>query len=97
MLYALELDAAGIPCGDVRRLQTRCTADGKLQARVTLSDTTHDGSTVTLEVDGADRYQPRIVNGRASLNLTGQSGTGARTLELVEPAGCFPVKQVVCD
>src|SRR5207253_5822331 len=45
----------GIPCGDLVSFQARCvhgSRGDKLQARLTLTDTSHSGQQVTISVDG---------------------------------------------
>jgi hypothetical protein len=87
----------GIPCGDLVSFQVRCIASGggdKLQARVTLTDTSHSGEQVTITVDG----NPNIVtiNGnKASLQIN-NPGAGAHTVQLTNPAGCFPAQMPTC-
>ena len=88
----------GITCGDVSAFQARCkntTSGNRLQAQVTLSDTSHSGETVTVTLDGA----PVIltINGnRARLSIK-ETTTGPHTFELTDPAGCFAPIVVECN
>ncbi len=89
----------GIPCEDVASFQARCktTRNGghKLLARVTLTDTSHSGEQVTISVDGA----PNVVNingQRAQLSIN-NAAPGEHTIELIDPAGCFPPVVTTCD
>ncbi|MDX1450577.1 MAG: hypothetical protein R3246_16130, partial [Acidimicrobiia bacterium] len=57
-------------------------------------DSSFDGMTLTVEVDGA----PRVVTisgsrARMQVPVPGPSAT----VELVEPAGCFPAQTVSCQ
>ena len=92
-----SLTGAGIPCGDIRNLRTRCVDPGsgnKLQLRLTLTDTSHDGEQVTVAVDG-EEHLLTIFGRRAGLSVSGAS-SGPHTVELTEPAGCFPEQVAVC-
>jgi hypothetical protein len=79
----------GIPCGDLVSFQVRCkhnNAGDKLQAKLTLTNTSHSGQTVTITVDG----NPNVVtiNGStATLSMPGP--LGQHTVTLTDPAGCF--------
>jgi hypothetical protein len=84
------ITAGGISCDDVASFQARCKPAGsghRLQARVTMTDTSHDGEQVTITVDGV--ATPVMIAGqRAQLSIQGQPGP--HTFELTDPAGCFP-------
>src|SRR5207237_5093931 len=87
----------GIPCGDLVSFQVRCksTRQGdKLQARLTLTDTSHSGEQVTITVDG-NPNQVTISGNQASLQIL-NPGVGAHTVELTNPAGCFPPSMPSC-
>ena len=87
----------GIPCGDLVSFQARCkhTVNGdKLQARVTLTDTSHSGEQVTITVDG-NPNQVTISGNQANLQIN-NPGVGAHTVELTNPAGCFPPSTPSC-
>jgi hypothetical protein len=84
-----------IPCQDISRFQARCRPGGNVQARVILTNTSHTGDVVTFSID-AFPYQATVgVNGRALLSVTGFN-PGIHTVELTDPAGCFPATTVNC-
>jgi hypothetical protein len=88
----------GIPCGDLVSFQARCksTSGGhKLQAKLTLTDTSHSGEQVTITVDGVPTSV--TINGdRAQLSINNPA-LGEHTIELTDPAGCFPPAVPSCD
>ena len=88
----------GIPCGDLRSFQARCQSNGsahRLQAKLTLTDTSHSGEKVTITVD--DRPFTVTINGnQAQLSLNNAS-LGQHTIVLTDPAGCFPPKVPSCE
>ena len=89
----------GIPCEDIASFQARCKTTGggahRLQARVTLTDTSHSGEQVTISVDGAPNVVT-ISGNRAQLSIN-NAAAGEHTLELTDPAGCFPPIVTTCD
>jgi chorismate synthase len=88
----------GIPCGDLVSFEVRCkvTAGGhKLQARLTLTDTSHSGEQVTITVDG-NPNQVTINGDKAQLQIDNPA-PGAHTVELTDPAGCFPPSNPSCN
>ena len=93
-LYAIDTGVdggGGIPCGDLVSFQVRCkSGDGgqKLQAKLTLTNTSHSGEKVTITVDG-NPFTVIINGNKAQLSLNNPA-PGAHTLELTDPAGCFP-------
>jgi len=88
----------GIPCGDLVSFQVRCQhgAQGdKLQAKLTLTNTSHSGEQVTISVDG----NPNVVtiNGnKAQLSINNEP-LGQHTVELTDPAGCFAPVNTNCN
>jgi len=91
------MGGGGIPCEDIRRFQTRClenTRGNLLQGRIIMNDTTHDGESVTFMVDGAPTVV-EIINGKAQWSVKG-AASGNHTVELTDPAGCFPLADVSC-
>ena len=88
----------GIPCGDLVSFQVRCKSGGggqKLQAKLTLTDTSHSGEQVTITIDG----EPTLatINGnKASLSINNPA-PGEHTVELTDPAGCFPPMVPSCN
>jgi hypothetical protein len=91
-LYALDATSSGggIPCGDLVSFQVRCkhnVGGDKLQAKLTLTNTSHSGQQITITVDG----NPNVVtiNGnKAQLQIPNEP-LGQHTVELTDPAGCF--------
>jgi hypothetical protein len=88
----------GIPCEDLLSFQARCKSSGggnKLQARLTLTDTSHSGEQVIITVDGVPT--PVTINGdRANLSINNPA-LGEHTIELTDPAGCFPPMVPSCN
>ncbi|MDX1384758.1 MAG: VCBS repeat-containing protein, partial [Thermoanaerobaculia bacterium] len=87
----------GIPCADTLRFQSRCVAPGgrnRLQVRLTMIDGSHDGEQVTVSVDG----DPRVltIGGNRAQMVINNAAPGPHTVELTEPAGCFPKAVRVC-
>jgi len=79
----------GIPCGDLVSFQVRCkhnTGGDKLQAKLTLTNTSHSGQQVTITVDG-NPNSVTINGNKATLSINGS--LGQHTVTLTDPAGCF--------
>jgi hypothetical protein len=88
----------GIPCGDLVSFQVRCKSGGggqKLQAKLTLTDTSHSGEQVTITVDG-DPTLVTINGNKAQLSINNPA-SGEHTVELTDPAGCFPPMMPSCN
>lgn len=89
---------AGIPCEDVDRLEARCVSPGagsnRLQARVFMTDTSHDGESVTIGVDGAPNVVT-IADDLASLLIV-DATSGAHTVSLDDPPSCVVPVVVNC-
>ena len=88
----------GIPCGDLVSFQVRCKPGGggnKLQAKLTLTNTSHSGEQVTITVDG----NPTLVtiNGNKAQLSINNPASGEHTVELTDPAGCFPPMMPSCN
>jgi hypothetical protein len=80
----------GIPCEDLVSFQVRCkrTANGdRLQAKLTLTNTSHSGAQVTITVDG-NPNSVTIRGNQARLQINNEP-LGQHTVELTDPAGCF--------
>jgi hypothetical protein len=96
---SLITGGGGIPCEDLRSFQVRCITTGsgghKLQAKLTLTDTSHSGEQVTVSVDGS----PNIVtiSGNKSQLSINNSAAGEHTVQLTDPAGCFPPIVTTCN
>jgi hypothetical protein len=90
-----ECETTGIPCNDIAGMIARCK-QGTLTVRVNLTDTSHTGETVTIDIDGVTHVLT-IVNRRANFSQGGQGGTGARTITLSDPAGCVSPVNTTCN
>jgi hypothetical protein len=89
--------AGGIPCGDLVSFQVRCKSSqgvDKLQARLTLTDTSHSGEQVTITVDG-NPNSVTISGNKAQLQIN-NAAPGTHTVELTDPAGCFAPQLPSC-
>ena len=87
----------GIPCGDLVSFQARCQSGGggqKLQAKLTLTNTSHSGEQVTITVDG--NPTPVTINGNKAQLSINNPAPGEHTVELTDPAGCFPPSMPSC-
>ena len=91
--------SGGDPCLDFTSLIARCVGGGMVQARVTLlNNISHTGEVVTFQVDGTGYTATIGDNGthsRAQISVAGYS-SGAHTVELVDPVGCFTPRVVTC-
>ena len=89
----------GIPCEDLVSFQVRCKPTGggghKLQARLTLTDTSHSGEQVIITVDG-NPTSVTINGNRGQLQLNNPA-SGEHTVALTDPVGCFPPAVASCD
>jgi outer membrane protein assembly factor BamB len=88
----------GIPCADLVSFQARCKSSGggnKLQAQLTLTNTSHSGEQVTITVDG--NPTPVTINGNKAQLSINNPGPGEHTIELTDPAGCFPPAVPSCN
>jgi len=89
---------AGIPCGDLVSFQARCkhTVNGdRLQAKLILTNTSHSGQQVTITVDG-NPNSVTINGSQAKLEIANEP-LGQHTVELTDPAGCFPPVVTNCN
>jgi hypothetical protein len=87
---SLVAGGGGIPCEDLVSFQVRCkqgASGDKLQAKLTLTDTSHSGEQVTITVDG-NPNTVTINGGKATLQINNEP-LGQHTVELTDPAGCF--------
>jgi hypothetical protein len=88
----------GIPCGDISSFVAKCNSGGVVQARVVMTDMTHVGEMVEISIDGTPYPATIVTNGvgtRAQIGIGGL-GSGAHTVELTDPAGCFSPIVVSC-
>ena len=83
-----------IPCGDIKKYNRRCGPQGAIGVRVRMTDDSHDGETVTIEVDGVPHV--RTIFGNTAGYSEPGIGAGQHTIELVDPAGCFNPTIVTC-
>jgi len=101
-LYAIDTGVGGggggIPCGDLVSFQVRCKSGGggqKLQAKLTLTNTSYSGDKVTIAVDG--NPTPVTVNGNKAQLSINNPAPGEHMVELIDPAGCFPPMMPSCQ
>ncbi|MCC7291248.1 MAG: hypothetical protein IT449_04195 [Phycisphaerales bacterium] len=85
--------AASVPCADIKALKANCKASGKIVAKVVLFDTSHDGQTVTVAIDGTPTAV--TISGSRAVHKP-CCFTGAHTVTLEDPAGCKPAVNVSC-
>jgi probable HAF family extracellular repeat protein len=98
LMWTVDGGGGGIPCGDLVSFQVRCKSGGggqKLQARLVLTDTSHSGEQVTITVDGDPT--PVTINGNKAQLSINNPAPGEHTIELTDPAGCFPPATPSCD
>jgi hypothetical protein len=81
-----------IQCSDLTRATSRCE-NGNLQVEIGLRDKTHDGDTLSLQINNLD-YTPHIKKGDAKISVPGQ---GENTVLLLNPAGCSKQQTVQCQ
>ena len=94
---SLVAGGGGIPCGDLVSFQVRCKPSGtgdRLQAKLTLTDTSHSGEQVTITVDG-NPNSVTISGNQAKLQINNEPA-GSHTVELTDPAGCFAPVNTNC-
>lgn len=85
---------AGPACADVTKVARSCKS-GTIKVRVLLTDASHDGQSVLINVDGMNHDTP-VVGDKAVLTLNDQTA-GVHSVTLTEPAGCFPTRTVTCN
>ncbi len=84
-----------IPCEDIAQFKARCRPGGLIQAKAIFTDFTHIGETVEISVDQFPYEVTVGINGQATFSQAGFN-PGVHTVELTDPAGCFPATQVTC-
>jgi hypothetical protein len=87
----------GVSCGDIDRMIGRCTS-GRVQVIVRMTDTSNQGETLVVTVDGNPLNVPiNFGGGRFGVGL-GNFGSGTHAVSLIDPAGCanVPDVQVTC-
>jgi hypothetical protein len=90
-----ECEGSSIPCSDIVTLQATCK-QGTLTARVTLTNPSHNGESVTISIDGVS-HTLTIVKKKAIYTQGGQGGSGQRTVTLTDPAGCKSPVVTTCN
>ena len=98
LMWTVDEGGGGIPCGDLVSFQVRCKSGGggqKLQAKLTLTNTSHSGEQVTITVDG--NPTPVTINGNKAQLSINNPAPGEHTVELTDPAGCFPPMVPSCN
>jgi hypothetical protein len=65
-----------------------------LSIRLRMADGSHDGEPVTVEVDGA--AEVLTIDGSWAQTVISDAAPGRHTVELTEPAGCFPIVKPTC-
>jgi hypothetical protein len=96
--WASLIGGGGIPCEELVSFQARCQSNGsahKLQAKLTLTDTSHSGEQVTMTVDG-NPFTVTINGNQAQLSLNNPA-LGQHIIVLTDPAGCFPPRMPSCQ
>ena len=81
-------------CSSIRSVKATCSAKGKITVNVRLTDTSHDGQSVVVAIDGASQDAP--INGDVARASLTRQGSGSHTYELIDPEGCVAPKTVVC-
>ncbi len=84
-----------IPCEEIAQFKARCRPGGLIQAKAIFTDFTHVGEIVEISVDQFPYEVTVGINGQATFSQTGFN-PGVHTVELTDPAGCFPATQVTC-
>ena len=97
--WAALTGGGGIPCEDLLSFQARCKSNGggghKLQAKLTLTDTSHSGEQVIITVD--DHPFTVTINGNQAQLSINNPAPGQHTIVLTDPAGCFPPRVPSCE
>jgi hypothetical protein len=86
-----------ISCAEARSFRTACVNGGsgnRLDAYLTLTDSSHHGQQVSIEVDGVP-FLSTVRRSGAELSLRGLSA-GPHVVALTDPAGCFAPLTAVC-
>jgi hypothetical protein len=93
-----SLGGGGIPCGDIIGFTAMCATrpgmPNRLNIRLRLTDAGHSGEQMTVTVDGTP--QVATINGAGATIVVHGVAPGTHTVELTEPAGCFPAAAPVC-
>ena len=84
----------GPACGDIKKVSATCSAAGKIKFTARLKDTSHDGQSLTIAIDGVE-FEAPITGDKAAVSAPGFS-SGQHTVSLEEPASCGAPKTVSC-
>lgn len=79
----------GVPCADVKRLRASCRTNGTIKGKVIMTDSSHNGETVTVSIDGTMDLVLTINADRAPFSQCCFSGN--HTVSLKNPANCASV------
>ena len=96
--WAALMGGGGIPCEDLLSFQARCQSNGsahRLQAKLTLTDTSHSGEQVTITVDS--HPSTVTINGNQAQLSLNNPAPGQHTIVLTDPVGCFPPRMPSCQ
>ena len=83
-----------VTCSDVRGFKARCRRGGLIQALVCLTRICPGGDIVQISIDQVP-YEVTVSGGTGILSIGGFS-PGTHTVELTDPAACFPPVDVTC-
>jgi hypothetical protein len=84
-----------ISCDEISSFRARCRPGGLIQARLSLTNTSHTGESIEFTIDQFP-YQVTIgANGQAQFAQTGFN-PGVHDVELTNPASCLPPTTVTC-
>jgi len=84
-----------VTCSDVKGIRARCRPGGLIQAIVCLTRFCPDGDIVQISIDQVP-YEVAVSGGTGILSIGGFS-PGIHTVELTDPAACFPPVDVTCS
>ncbi|MCG3132884.1 MAG: hypothetical protein FLDDKLPJ_03751 [Phycisphaerae bacterium] len=85
---------SGVTCEEVRAFRARCSASGRVRARVRLSGETHDGVVLYATLDGVP-HQAEAAGRKARWSWRGVDA-GEHTVVLTDPADCGAGVTVTC-
>lgn len=89
----------GVSCDEISSMVARCNqTTGVLQVIVRMTDTSNEGQTVVVTVDGSPLNVPIDFGGGRFGVARADFGSGNHTVRLVDPAGCpdIPTRHVSC-
>ncbi|MDH4068922.1 MAG: S8 family serine peptidase [Ignavibacteria bacterium] len=85
-------------CGDISQYGARCNSTGTVQSIVKVQAGDFGDDVLTWLVDGEPVEVTVISDGSRSIARMSvpHAGVGSHTVELIDPAGCYPEETVVC-